>query len=307
MDQEKEAAFRRIIATDFPAMQGGAELIAALHQAGFGVAVGSSAPSENVKMAIDRLGVRDWLAAVVTGSDVRHGKPDPQIFLVAAERLDVPPPWCVVIEDAPVGIAAAAAAGMACVGLASTGRTREALGKADLVVDSLAELSPEMLRRIIRVGINTNPCCSPSPAATDRGPRGPTSRAFRHSRTELMKNNSSQSGSISSGTRARGSCPRPAIGRDKSRGAGRKIPAASTSHRRSAPRGCLARSPSPRPVDCRAARRRPRGNRPPPRRRPRGGLSCDRGRRRPRRSARRPVPAGPVRETPPRGSARPHK
>ena len=126
--------------------------------------------------------MRDWFDAVVTGSDVQRGKPDPQIFLVAAQRLGVPPARCVVIEDAPVGIAAAAAAGMACVGLASTGRTRETLSKAQLVVDSLSELSPA------------------SPAASDRASRGPTSRAFRHSRTELMKNNSSHSGSISSGT-----------------------------------------------------------------------------------------------------------
>ena len=87
MDQEKEAGFRRIIAADFPAMPGAAELIAALHKAGFGVAVGSSAPRENVEAAIDRLGVRGLFDAVVTGSDVQRGKPDPQIFLVAAERL----------------------------------------------------------------------------------------------------------------------------------------------------------------------------------------------------------------------------
>ena len=75
MDQEKEAAFRRIIAIDFPAMPGATELVAALHKAGFGVAVGSSAPRENVEVAIDRLGVRDQLGAAVTGSDVQRGSP----------------------------------------------------------------------------------------------------------------------------------------------------------------------------------------------------------------------------------------
>ena len=54
-----------------------------------------------------------------------------------------------MIEDAPVGVAAAAAAGMACVGLASTGRTGAVLSKAQLVVDSLSELSPEVLRQVI--------------------------------------------------------------------------------------------------------------------------------------------------------------
>ena len=149
MDDEKEAAFRRLINADFPAMPGAAALIAALKEAGFGVSVGSSAPLANADTAIDRLGVRDRLDAVVTGNDVRRGKPDPQIFLLAAERLGVPPARCVVIEDAPVGIAAARAAGMACVGLASTGRTREALAEAQLVVDALTELSPQVLRQVI--------------------------------------------------------------------------------------------------------------------------------------------------------------
>jgi beta-phosphoglucomutase len=149
MDLEKESAFRRIIAADFPAMRGATELIAALHAAQFGVAVGSSAPRENVAVAVDQLGVRDRLGAIVTGSDVQRGKPDPQIFLTAAGRLGVPPERCVVIEDAPVGIEAAAAAGMACVGLASTGRTREELRAAQLVVDSLTELSPRALRQVI--------------------------------------------------------------------------------------------------------------------------------------------------------------
>jgi len=93
--------------------------------------------------------VRDRFAAVVSGSDVQRGKPDPQIFLLAAQRLGVPPARCVVIEDAPVGVAAAAAAGMACVGLASTGRSREVLSMAQCVVDSLTELSPEVLRQVI--------------------------------------------------------------------------------------------------------------------------------------------------------------
>ena len=149
MNREKEADFRRVITANFPAMPGAAELVAALDTAGFGVAVGSSAPRENVELAIERLGVREHFHAIVSGSDVQRGKPDPQIFLVAAKRLGLPPARCVVIEDAPVGLAAAAAAGMACVGLASTGRTREVLSEAQLVVDSLTELSPARLRQLL--------------------------------------------------------------------------------------------------------------------------------------------------------------
>jgi beta-phosphoglucomutase len=149
LDRRKEAAFRRIIEEDFPAMPGAIDLLHALHAAGFRLAVGSSGPPENVQLVVDKLGARDLLGAIVTGEDVSRGKPDPQVFLLAAERLDVAPARCAVIEDAPVGVAAAHAAGMASVGLLSTGRTRADLAAAGAVVRSLSEISPPMLRDLI--------------------------------------------------------------------------------------------------------------------------------------------------------------
>src|SRR5574340_293256 len=134
LDQKKEAAFREIIRREFPAMPGVHRLLGELHDAGFALAVGSSGPPENVDLVLEKLGTRHLFGAVVTGMDVTRGKPDPQVFLIAAERLGVAPRWCAVIEDAAPGIAAAQAAGMASVGLTSTGRTRESLAAADLVV-----------------------------------------------------------------------------------------------------------------------------------------------------------------------------
>ncbi len=110
LDRRKEAAFRRMIETDFPAMPGVGELLRSLHNAGFRLAVGSSGPPENVAMVLDRLEARNLFEAVVTGEDVTRGKPDPEVFLIAAKRLGVPPARCAVIEDAPSGIAAANAA-----------------------------------------------------------------------------------------------------------------------------------------------------------------------------------------------------
>jgi len=149
LDEFKEAAFRKIIAAEFPAMPGVHRLLRDLREAGFRLALGSSGPPENVDLVVDRLGVRSWFGAIVTGMDVTRGKPDPQVFLLAAERLQVPPGHCAVIEDAPAGIEAANTAGMASVGLTSTGRKAESLAAADLVVDSLAELSPECLRELL--------------------------------------------------------------------------------------------------------------------------------------------------------------
>jgi beta-phosphoglucomutase len=149
LDAEKEAAFREIIAHDFPAMPGAKELLVDLHKNGFKLAVGSSGPPENVAMVVDRLDAGDLFGATVTGMDVTRGKPDPQVFLLAAKRLGVPPARCVVVEDALPGLQAAHAAGMKAVGLISTGRTREELAEADLLAATLKELSPEIFQRLI--------------------------------------------------------------------------------------------------------------------------------------------------------------
>ncbi|MGW8256020.1 MAG: HAD family hydrolase [Thermoguttaceae bacterium] len=149
LDAEKEAAFREIIAKDFPAMPGVCKLLDDLKSSAWKLAIGSSGPPENVETVLDQLGKRNDFDAVVTGMDVVRGKPDPQVFLLAAERLNVLPARCVVIEDARPGIAAAHAAGMCAVGLVSTGRTREELAAADLLIDSFAEISARTLRELI--------------------------------------------------------------------------------------------------------------------------------------------------------------
>ncbi|MBT4867016.1 MAG: HAD-IA family hydrolase [Planctomycetaceae bacterium] len=130
-------------------MDGAFDLLSALHAADFALAVGSSGPADNVQMVIEKLGAVDFFSAAITGSDVDRGKPDPQVFQLAAERLGVSANRCVVVEDAPVGIAAARAAGMKCIGIASTGRTREELRAADLVVGSLREVSVVDFRELI--------------------------------------------------------------------------------------------------------------------------------------------------------------
>ena len=149
LDDEKEVAFRRIIAREFPAMPGARELIQSLAAAGVRLAVGSSGPPENVALVLERLGCTAAFAAIVTGADVTRGKPDPEVFLKAAERLGLPPQRCAVVEDAAPGVAAARAAGAAAIGLVSTGRRRADLVAADLVVDALTELSPTSISRLI--------------------------------------------------------------------------------------------------------------------------------------------------------------
>ena len=148
LDERKEALFREILSKDFPAMDGAAELIDALAGDGFWLAVGSSAPLENICLSLEKLNRAAKFSALVTGADVTRGKPDPQVFQLAAERLGLPPASCAVIEDAVHGIEAARRAGMASIALTGTA-TRAQLADADLVVDSLRRLSPASIRSLI--------------------------------------------------------------------------------------------------------------------------------------------------------------
>ncbi len=151
LDARKEELFRAEIRERFPAMDGARELVQALHAAAFALAVASSAPPENVELTLERLGVHGCFGAAVTGRDVSRGKPDPEVFLLAAERLGVPPARCIVVEDAPPGVLAAHRGGMKAVALLSTGRRREDFDEArpELVVTSLRELSPSVFEQLL--------------------------------------------------------------------------------------------------------------------------------------------------------------
>lgn len=152
LDQAKEARYRELLAGSFPELEGAGALIDALDAAGFRLAVGSSGPPPNVDLVVDHLGRRDKFRAIVTGRDVTRGKPDPQIFQIAAERMGVPPERCCVIEDAPAGIEAAHRAGMKCIAVTSTGRTAEEQSAAERTVATLRELSPDQIRELIEQG-----------------------------------------------------------------------------------------------------------------------------------------------------------
>jgi HAD superfamily hydrolase (TIGR01509 family) len=148
IDDEKEALYRELIAASFPRMPGAVELVDELHRAGFRLAVGSSAPPANVELTLARLGCAASFDARVTGADVTRGKPDPQVFVIAAQRLGIAPARCAVIEDAPAGIAAARAAGARAIALVGTA-TAAQLGAADLVVASLRELSAQRITSLL--------------------------------------------------------------------------------------------------------------------------------------------------------------
>lgn len=148
--EEKEEIYRELIRDDVPLMPAVAETVQRLHAAGFRLAVGTSGPRENIDVVLAAAGVADRFSALVTGFDVAHGKPAPDIFRLAAERLLLPPTCCVVVEDAPVGVQAAVAAGSPAIGLAGEhdAAALEAAG-ACIVVEALAAITPIRVTQLL--------------------------------------------------------------------------------------------------------------------------------------------------------------
>lgn len=147
--RRKQALYRESLQRNLPAMDGAVQLIDGLVEAGLVLAVGSSAPSANVEMTLEGLGRKQAFSAIVTGSDVTQGKPDPRVFLLAAQRMGLEPSHCAVIEDAPAGIAAAVTGGMTAIALLGTAPA-DRFPQAHLVIDSLHQLSPKRITDLIQ-------------------------------------------------------------------------------------------------------------------------------------------------------------
>lgn len=144
----KEELYRDLVKRDgVTPLPGARELLQALREAGIPCAVGSSTHRRNIETIFDATGLRSYFQAVVTGEDVVHGKPAPDVFLTAAERLGAQPVRSVVFEDALVGIEAAHAGGMKCVAVATT-NPLDLLGHAELAVQSLLEITIDGLRAL---------------------------------------------------------------------------------------------------------------------------------------------------------------
>lgn len=139
----KEALYRELVADgQIAPLPGVVEWLHRLNEAAVPCAVASSTARQNIDAVLRRIGLEEAFREIISAQDVVHGKPDPEVFLKAADRLGIAPARSVVFEDAHVGIEAAHAAGMKVVAVATT-HPREELLAADLVVRRLDELTVE--------------------------------------------------------------------------------------------------------------------------------------------------------------------
>lgn len=120
LEEEKEAIYRDASRGQLQPLRGLVALIDAARARGIGVAVATSSPRANVEHTLREIGLAWLLAHVVRGDEVERGKPHPDVFLEAARRLGLAPAACLGFEDAPIGVEAVVAAGMACVAVTTS-------------------------------------------------------------------------------------------------------------------------------------------------------------------------------------------
>lgn len=147
----KEEIFRMEAQWLIRPVPGALRLLSELEAAGWRQAVASSAPRANIDLILSVLGIRDRFRVIFSGDDMVTGKPDPTLFLKAAEALGLPPARCIVVEDAPVGVEAAKRAGMPCIAVTTT-RPREMLAavmSSDKIYDDLTQVTEGILSSLI--------------------------------------------------------------------------------------------------------------------------------------------------------------
>jgi len=145
----KEGLYRQLVREHGIArLPGAMEWVNLLHQQGWRQAIASAAPRANIETILDVLHASECFEAIVSADDVHRGKPDPEVFLIAATKLGVAPKHCIVVEDAAHGVEAARAAGMKSIGVSQNGNPL----LADIVVRSLALLEANTFDTLLQDG-----------------------------------------------------------------------------------------------------------------------------------------------------------
>ncbi|MBZ4667344.1 MAG: hypothetical protein PWP07_865 [Epulopiscium sp.] len=126
--------------SDIGPIDGIIDLLKALHEAKIPMAVASSSPIELIETVMEKFNIRHYFSYIISGDEVHKSKPDPDIYLTAAQKIHVEPKDCVVLEDSKNGVLAAKAAGMKCIGFHNPNSGDQDLSNADVIVESIREV-----------------------------------------------------------------------------------------------------------------------------------------------------------------------
>jgi len=148
--QVRQEYFLKILSREpLPPFPGVLELMdKAMKDKNLRVAIATSGTLEKSRAVLEAAKVPYQKMVYINGDHVKNKKPDPELFLLAAERMDIDPVNCVVIEDAPNGVQAAKAAGAKCIAVTNS-TNAENLSEADLVCNSLEQIKLDMIRELI--------------------------------------------------------------------------------------------------------------------------------------------------------------
>jgi len=135
-------------ANDLQPIDGVMELINGLHENNFKLILASSSRMEVIDIILKKFKLSDLFIAKVSGSELAHSKPHPEIFLRSAQLAGSEPKECIVIEDSKNGVAAAKAAGMKCIGFLNPSSGHQNLKDADRVIQSFKELNADLIKKL---------------------------------------------------------------------------------------------------------------------------------------------------------------
>ena len=112
------------------------------------LAIASSGAKAYINLVLDKFDIRDYFDVVTSGDDVTKGKPDPETYLITAQRLRLDPTACLVLEDAKKGIQSAKVAGCKCIAIKNPYTPPQNLSQADLILSSLNELTLQIIQKL---------------------------------------------------------------------------------------------------------------------------------------------------------------
>ena len=145
---EREKIFINLFKNHVEPLDGAQESVRFFKYRGYKMALASSGTHDYIEIAIKKMGLLEEFDVIVGGEDVQKGKPDPQTYIKAAQKLNLKPNQCLVIEDAQKGVRSAKSAGCFCIGVENIHTPKQNLSSADEVVMSLRQIDLETIEKL---------------------------------------------------------------------------------------------------------------------------------------------------------------
>ncbi len=143
--ETKSVLFLEKVRTELEGMPGVVESVQRFSQGGHKLAIGTSLDREYINLILNKLGLTGSFEVIVTGDQIKNGKPHPETYLMVAQKLGLDPSECAVLEDATSGIKSAKAAGMWCIAVENKNAVPQDTSEADVVVYSLDEVTSKLV------------------------------------------------------------------------------------------------------------------------------------------------------------------